>query len=147
MEIKKIKCPICGNEEFVKIEKPYHEGFETYIDDYTEYYGCTNCEYILRFGKGLAKRVMYEEFFSSPEGKKWAELNKKIEELIKNIDSNEKLLTKLRNESKNENRTIKRDKEIKEQIAKINKEKTSLKKELENLRTQLAEIDSKRKYK
>ena len=144
MEIKKIKCPICGNEEFVKIEKPYHEGFETYIEDYTTYYGCTNCEYILRFGKGLAKSIKHQEFLATSEGHKWSELNKEIETLNSKISNNEKLLGNLKKESKNEYRTIKRDKEIKEQIERVKKENAALKKDLEIVKAQLAEMDSKR---
>ena len=116
MKVKKIKCPVCGNEEFVLIDVPYRVGMETYIEDYTEYYACSECGLIYRFAKGIIDRMKNDEFLKTEDGQKWLKLKQESERLNNQIANLEIRLVALTEESQDENRSIKRDKELKKEL-------------------------------
>ena len=53
-----MKCPICGNEEFVAVDSFLLDATEVWGNDTNEYYGCTQCHLILTFNKQLINRVI-----------------------------------------------------------------------------------------
>lgn len=141
MERYKIKCPVCGHEEFILIDKPYREGMDTYIEDYTEYYACCECGLILRFAKGIVKSKLNEEFLQTKDGKRWSELNKELEIAKHSLEHLIEKEKQLKQELKDDERSIKRDKAIKEELTSIKKEIPEaekrikvISKELENLK-------------
>ena len=50
-----MKCPICGNEEFIKVQSPLWGTVEVVGKDTSTYYGCSCCNLILQFNKDLVK--------------------------------------------------------------------------------------------
>ena len=140
MEIKKMKCPVCGKEEFVLIDRPYSCGMETYIEDSTDYYICLNCGLILRFAKGLADNILYRAFLETDDGKKYIAEKRKLEGLNARIDSLEKKKRSLEKELDDDRRSIKRDKEIKEELKEISKELASAKKDVEVTRKEIEKL-------
>ena len=116
MKVKKIKCPVCGNEEFVLIDPPYEMGMDTYILEHTEYYACSECGLIYRFAKGIIDRMKNDEFLKTEDGQKWLKLKQESERLADQIANLEFRLVALTEESEDENRSIKRDKELKKEL-------------------------------
>ena len=55
MEVKKIKCPVCGNEEMIEVQSPLIDIVEVSGFDRSKYYGCTQCSLILQFNEHLVK--------------------------------------------------------------------------------------------
>ena len=142
MERFKIKCPVCGNEVFIAIEKPYREGFETYIEDFCKYYACCNCGLVLRFAKKEVESKLREEFLSTEEGKRWKELDLKRSNLQSKLSNLARELDRLESELNDDRRSVARDRQIKEEIKTINQKIPVLNKEIDAL---LKEMDSIKK--
>lgn len=140
MERVKIKCPVCGNEEFIPIEKPYREGFETYIQDYTQYYLCSECGLVLRFAKGLANGIKNQEFLETEKGKKWQKLNNESNQLSNRLKAYKDKLLDLKREQQDDRRSVARDKQIKEEIKEITKQLSDIEKKLELIEQEMKEL-------
>ena len=140
MDNLKIKCPVCGGEEFIAIEKPYREGMDTYIEDYTKYCVCCKCGLVLRFAKGIVERKLREKFLSTEEGKKWQELDSRRTKLQSILAALENDLKKLELESNDDSRTVARDKQIKEEIKNTKQRISNLNKEIDSLTKQMNQL-------
>ncbi len=136
MERVSIKCPVCGNNEFVKIDKPYREGMDTYIEDHTQYCACSKCGLVLRFAKQLVDALFEREFLQTDNGKRWSELNRKYKQLNDLLNNLNQTNNRLLQEKKDDRRSIMRDKQIDEELKqikeRINKTNTEIK-EIESL--------------
>ena len=140
MERIKIKCPICGKEEFVEIEKPYSEGLDTYIKDNTNYFLCLNCGLVLRFYKKEAERILHGEFLETEKGKKWDELNNQLPSLSKKLSMLNKEKGNLQKELEDDNRTIARDKKIREDLKEIDVEIKEVEKRIRIIKKEMDEL-------
>ena len=119
MEKVTIKCPVCGNNEFVKIDRPYKEGMDTYIEDYTQYCACSKCGLVLRFAKQLVDQLFERDYLQTDNGKKWSQLNaetKRLNDLLKSLEQHKFNLLK---EKKDDHRTIMRDKQIDDELKQV----------------------------
>lgn len=112
MEKFKIKCPVCGNEDFLEIEPPYYCGMDTYIEDCTEYYACSNCGLVLRFAKGVVDRKLEEEFLNTDNGKKWSSLNNELKRIISSSQELEKKNEYLNDRLKDDRRSVASDRQM-----------------------------------
>ena len=121
--MKDIKCPVCGNTRFVRIERPYNVWGDAYIkDDERDFFGCTQCGLVLTFAYAAVKKVLDKEAKD-----KAAEDRKK--EILKNNKLLEQQILKL--EEENPNRTVKRDEELKNEISKKVSKIESLKRKIQ----------------
>ena len=145
MERLKIKCPICGNTEFIEINTPYRTGMDTYIEDYTSYFACTNCGLVLRFAKQLADSAIEQEFRGTIEGKECIGLEKQAKDLRTKIDALNKKIESLKKEKENPNRTVKRDAEISVEMDQCKKDLKASKSELEACENRIAMLRAKKK--
>ena len=80
------KCPICGNEDFVKI-KDANDARVWDIEDKLEIYGCTKCRHLLFFNEMAVNEVLDHE--------------EDIEHLLNDIENSRKELARLEIESEN----------------------------------------------
>lgn len=62
-----MKCPLCGNEEFVEVGSFLKRATDVWGIDTNKYFGCTQCHLILTFNKQLINRAIDLE--SKPKGK------------------------------------------------------------------------------
>ena len=62
-----MKCPICGNEEFVEVESFLKSATDVWGTDTNKYYGCTHCHVILTFNEQLVNKAIDNK--SKPKGK------------------------------------------------------------------------------
>lgn len=131
MEIVKIKCPVCGKEEFVLIDPPYHCGMETYIEEYTKYYACLNCGLVLRFAKGLVDNLLFNAFLETEDGQKYVSEKNKLDKINEQIVLLEKRECDLRKELEDDIRSIRRDNEIKVELKELEKSIKDLRKDAE----------------
>lgn len=53
-----MKCPVCGNEEFVEVDSFLMGAVEVEGRDTNKYYGCTKCNLILQFNEELVKKAL-----------------------------------------------------------------------------------------
>ena len=143
MERIKMKCPICGKTEFIKIEKPYKEGMDTFIQDYADYVACTNCGLVLRFAKKYVENLLEQEYLQTDDGKKWNALKIKRDRLLKEMVDLDVQKNKLNIEAKNDNRSVARDKKIKEELSSIKTRLLALNKEINNIESEMKDIRNK----
>lgn len=80
------KCPICGNEDFVKI-KDVDDARVWDIEDKLEIYGCTKCHHLLFFNEMAINEALDHE--------------EDIERLLDDIENSKKELARLEIESEN----------------------------------------------
>ena len=140
MKTKKIKCPVCGNEEYVLIDVPYRMGMDTYIEDYTEYYACSECGLIFRFAKGIVDRMKNDEFLKTENGQKWSKLKNESEGLADQIANLEVKLVSLNEELEDENRSIKRDKELKKELKEAEEKNMLLNQKLGEIMIEMSKL-------
>ena len=140
METKKIKCPVCGNEEFVLIDPPYEMGMDTYILEHTEYYACSECGLIYRFAKGIVDRMKNDKFLKTEDGQKWLKLKQESERLADQIANLEVRLVSLNEELEDENRSIKRDKELKKELKETKEENMFLNQKLGEIMIEMSKL-------
>ena len=140
METKKIKCPVCGNEEFVLIDPPYEMGMDTYILEHTEYYACSECGLIYRFAKGIVDRMKNDKFLKTEDGQKWLKLKQESERLADQIANLEVRLVSLNEELEDENRSIKRDKELKKEFKEAKEENMFLNQKLGEIMIEMSKL-------
>lgn len=125
---KTFKCPICGGEEFVKEEMcEYDDGYSRKLADE---YVCFNCGYVILINDGYlaVKKAFEAAFFPHLQAldlaienhkPKALEINKKRLEL-------EQEKEKLLKESKNPDRSVRRDEEIRKRLKSIELELNQL---------------------
>ena len=141
MEKIKIKCPVCGNGEFLKIEPPYHCGMDTYIQEYTKYFACLKCGLVLRFAKDIVDNAIEQAFLETDNGKKWFSLDKELKNLSSSIRSLEKRNDDLHNRMKDDNRSVASDRQMRNELkenqnklCELKKRCSEIEKEMEKLR-------------
>ena len=138
-----MKCPVCGKDEFVKIEKPYHEGMDTFINDYTNYIACTSCGLVLRFAKNHVDHLLEQEYLETADGKEWNSLRIKRDNLLKKLVELDARKKRLQEEAKDDRRTIARDKQIKEELSSVRSQIMSINKETNEIESSMKKIRNK----
>ena len=62
-----MKCPLCGNEEFVEVGSFLKGATDVWGIDTNKYFGCTRCHLILTFNEHLTNKAIEEK--CKPKGK------------------------------------------------------------------------------
>ena len=130
--MKDIKCPVCGNTRFVRIERPYNVWGDAYIkDDERDFFGCTQCGLVLTFAYAAVKKVLDKEAKDKAAEDRKKEIlknNKLLEQQILKLEEEKQALEK---EKEDPNRTVKRDEELKNEISKKVSKIESLKRKIQ----------------
>ena len=136
-----VKCPVCGNEEFIEIGQPYHCGMDTYIDDMTSYFACSLCGLVLRFAPEIVQGLLEREYLETDNGKKWSSLNRELKNLLSSISMLENNNKDLRERLKDDSRSVASDKQMKNELKEnqsklqaFKKKALEIEKEMEKLR-------------
>ncbi len=53
-----MKCPICGNEEFIEVDSFLKGAVLVEGKDTNKYYACTKCNLVLQFNEDLVKKAL-----------------------------------------------------------------------------------------
>lgn len=53
-----MKCPICGNEEFIEVDSFLKGAVLVEGKDTNKYYACTKCNLVLQFNEDLVKEAL-----------------------------------------------------------------------------------------
>ena len=53
-----IKCPVCGNTDFIRIKKANSGWLSWDVESETEVYGCTKCYYLMHFCKTAVLQML-----------------------------------------------------------------------------------------
>ena len=53
-----IKCPVCGNTDFIRIKKVSSGWLSWDVESETEVYGCTKCYYLMHFCETAVLQMM-----------------------------------------------------------------------------------------
>lgn len=130
MEIvkKTLKCPICGDEEFIKTALcDYDDGYSRKVADE---YVCFNCGYMILIDAGyLAAKKEFEEAFNpllQDFDLAIKDYEPKVSEINKRLLEIEREKEKLLKESKDPDRSVRRDQEIKIRLNRIKTELNQL---------------------
>ena len=141
MEIMKVKCPVCGCEEFILLDNPpYKCGMETYIEDYTKYYGCKDCGLVLRFAKDHVDRIVMNAYLETEPGKKRISLEKRLDELKISLNVLNNRKNRIKEEQKDDSRSIERDRKNKEELKEIEQKIRQLHSEIDGVEKELAPL-------
>ena len=116
MERIKMKCPYCGNDSFIEVDAPYQALLDTSIRDFSTYYGCTECGYIIRFCQSVVNDSLSREDEDNEKKQNIKNINKENKKISREIEIKKEELQKLLKEKENPNRTVARDKEIEVEI-------------------------------
>ena len=123
-----LKCPICGNEEFVKGEFGYSDDFGWHhsADKFT----CFECGYSILIDDVFLEEKINANLNFSPLFKELDEAidkisnnNGKYHQLNESIKSIDKQIAAFEKEQSDPNRTVKRDEEIKAELKALNRDK------------------------
>ena len=124
---RNIKCPICGNEEFVSIGSPYYEVLgDGRVDTSGSHYGCTKCGLVLVFDDLLVRRSLDELDRLAERERKIEAIKEEIKSLEEEKEGLPNKISCLEKEKEDPNRTVARDQELAQEIKSLKSRLSSL---------------------
>ena len=144
---KSIKCPVCGNQEFISVEEPiYIANGDGSIRTNGEFYACTSCGLTLLFNTSAASRSTEKLNKRDDIDRQIQQLRNEISELEKEKEQLPSKIGALEKEKMDPNRTVARDQQLGEEIKALKSRLSGIDFQIAKRRDEIKRLEDSKRF-
>ena len=145
--MRNLKCPICGNEEFVDIENPFRiVNGDGDIRTSATMCACTKCGLMLVFSQESAYQSMSKLNKRSEIDNKIRDLRNQITDLEKEKEQLPGKIGALEREKLDPNRTVARDQQLGEEIRSLKSRLSGIDSQIARIRDEIRRLEDSKRF-